>query len=93
MGADVNCNIGIMLKGFCHTLGPHGINNRNVKGRELLYLYKTNNLKFFYLILGIKIMLHIDRLMTKSRRTCWIVVFAAINFLNKLVTAKLQNWE
>ena len=26
-------------------MGPHGIDNMNIKGRELLYLYKTNNLK------------------------------------------------
>ena len=45
MGADVNCNVGIASKRFCNTLGPHGIDNRNNKGRELLYLYKTNNLK------------------------------------------------
>ena len=30
---------------FCNILAPHGIDNRNIKGRELLYIYKTNNLK------------------------------------------------
>ena len=45
MGADVNCNVGISSPCFSHMLGPHGIDNRNIKGRELLYIYKTNNLK------------------------------------------------
>ena len=45
MGADVNCNVGIRTRSFGDVLGPHGINNRNLKGKELLYLYKTNNLK------------------------------------------------
>ena len=46
MGADINCNVGVTSKQFSDTLGPHGIDNRNIKGRELLYLYKTNNLNF-----------------------------------------------
>ena len=45
MGAYINCNVGITSPRFKHTLGPHGIDNQNNKGRELLYLYKTNNLK------------------------------------------------
>ena len=45
MGADINCNVGVVSKRFGDTLGPYGIDNRNIKGRELLYLYKTNNLK------------------------------------------------
>ena len=45
MWADINCNVGITSKLFSNTLGPQGINNRNIKVRELLYLYKTNNLK------------------------------------------------
>ena len=45
MGADINCNVGVTSKRFSDTLGPHGIDNRNIKGIELLYLYKTNNLK------------------------------------------------
>ena len=45
MGADINFNVGAMSKRFSDTLVPHGIDNRNIKGRELLYLYKTNNLK------------------------------------------------
>ena len=45
MGADINCNVGVTSKRFSDTLGPHGIDNRNIKGRELLYLYKTNKLK------------------------------------------------
>ena len=46
MGADINCNVGITSKRFSNTLRPQGINNKNIKGRELLYLYKTNNQKF-----------------------------------------------
>ena len=45
MGADVNCNVGVTSKRFSDTLGPHGIDNRNIKVIELIYLYKTNNLK------------------------------------------------
>ena len=45
MGADINRNVGVTSKVSSDTLGPHGIDNRNIKGRELLYLYKINNLK------------------------------------------------
>ena len=45
MGADISCNVLITSPRFSHTLRPHWIDNRNLKGRELLYLYKTNNLK------------------------------------------------
>ena len=45
MGADINFNVGVTSKQFSDTLGPHGIDNRNIKVRELLYLYKTNNLR------------------------------------------------
>ena len=45
MGVDINCNVSITSKRFSNTLVPQGINNRNIKGRELLCLYKTNNLK------------------------------------------------
>ena len=45
MGADINFYVGIRTRSFSDTLGPHGIDNRNLKGKELLYLYKTNNLK------------------------------------------------
>ena len=41
--ADINCNVGIRTRSFSDALGPHGINNRNLKVKELLYLYKTNN--------------------------------------------------
>ena len=44
MGADINCNVGVMSKRFSDTVVPHGKDNRNIKGRGLLYLYKTNNL-------------------------------------------------
>ena len=43
MGEDINFNAGITSKRFSDTLGPHGIDNINIKGRELLYLYKTIN--------------------------------------------------
>ena len=43
--ADINFNVGITLERFSNTLGPQGINIRNIKGQELLSLYKTNNLK------------------------------------------------
>ena len=45
MGADVNCNVGKRPKRFKDILGPHGLDNRDLKGRELLYLYKSNNFK------------------------------------------------
>ena len=45
MGADINCNVGVTSKLFSDTLGTNGIDNRNIKGRELLYLYKTKTLK------------------------------------------------
>ena len=45
MGADINCNFGVTSKRFSDTLGPHGIDNRIIIGRELIYLYKNNNLK------------------------------------------------
>ena len=45
MGADVNFNVGIIFKRLKDILGQHGLDNRNLKGRELLYLYKSNNFK------------------------------------------------
>ena len=45
MGAYINCYVGLTPKTFSDILGPYGINNINIKGIELLYLYKTNNLK------------------------------------------------
>ena len=33
------------VKKISDTLGLHGIDNINIKRRELIYLYKTNNLK------------------------------------------------
>ena len=45
MGADVNCNVGKISKRFKDILGPHGLDNRNLKGREILYLYESNNFK------------------------------------------------
>ena len=45
LGADVNCNTGIRILMFKDTLGLHGIRNRNLKGKDLLYILKSNNLK------------------------------------------------
>ena len=45
MGEDVNCNVGKISKRFKDILGPHGLYNRNLKGRQILYLYKSNNFK------------------------------------------------
>ena len=45
MGADINFIVGFASQPFSGTLVPHGIDNRTIKGRELLYLYKTNSLK------------------------------------------------
>ena len=93
MGADINCNVGITSKRFINTLGPQRINNRNIKRRELLYLYETNNLKIFYNILSITITLHIDRLMTRSQHTCWTILYPMINYSKESATAKSQNLE
>ena len=93
MGADINCNVGVTSKLFSDTLGPHGIDNRNIKGRELLYLYKTNNLKNLLSYFKHKIISHIDRLTIKSQHICWTTLYAATNYSKGLVTAKLQNQE
>ena len=45
LGADVNCNLGIRTPMFRDVIGPHGINNRNNKGKDILYLLKSFNLK------------------------------------------------
>ena len=45
MGADANFNVSKTSKRFKDILGPLGLDNRNLKGRELLYLYKSNNFK------------------------------------------------
>ena len=45
MGVDNNFNVGITSKKFSDTLGLHATDIRNIKGRELLCLNKTNNLK------------------------------------------------
>ena len=44
-GYDVNTNLGVMLKMNRRAIVPHGINNRNKKGRRLLGLLSANNLK------------------------------------------------
>ena len=47
-GQYVNCNIGVWSKMFCDVIGPNGINNRNAKGKDLLFL--LNSIKFRVLI-------------------------------------------
>ena len=47
-GQYVNCNIGIRSKMFRDVIGPYGINNRNAKGKDLLFL--LNSIKFIVLL-------------------------------------------
>ena len=44
-GNDVNANLGIRSKMYGKTLGPWGINNRNMQGRRLLGFFSNNQLK------------------------------------------------
>ena len=44
-GQDVNANLGIRSKMYGKTLGPWGINNRNMKGRKVLGFFSNNQLK------------------------------------------------
>ena len=44
-GHDVNANLVIRSKMYGKTLGPWGINNRNIKGRRLLSFFSNNQLK------------------------------------------------
>ena len=44
-GHDVNANLGTRSKMYRKTLGPWGINNRNMKGRRLLGFSSHNQLK------------------------------------------------
>ena len=45
LGADVNCNVGIRSTMFWDVVGPHGLSNRNLKGKDLLYFLKSNQFK------------------------------------------------
>ena len=45
LGADVNCNVGVRSTIFSDVVGPNGIGNRNQKGKDLLYLLKSNRLR------------------------------------------------
>ena len=47
-GQDVNCNIRIRSEMFGNVIGPYGINNRNAKGKDLLFL--LNSIKFIVLL-------------------------------------------
>ena len=44
-GQDVNANVGVRSKLYGEVLAPHGINNRDNKGRNLLNLLKFKNLR------------------------------------------------
>ena len=43
-GQDINCNIRIRFNMFRNVIGPYSINNRNAKGKDLLFL--LNSIKF-----------------------------------------------
>ena len=43
--ADVNCNVGTWSTMFRDAIGLHGLSNRNFKGKDLLYLLKSNQFK------------------------------------------------
>ena len=45
LGADVNSNVGIQSTMFQDVIGPNGLSNRNLKGKDLLYLLKSNQCK------------------------------------------------
>ena len=47
-GQDVNSNIGVRFNMFRDVIGPNGINNRNAKGKDLLFL--INSIKFRVLL-------------------------------------------
>ena len=44
-GHDVNANLGIRTKMYRKTLGPWGIDNRNMKGKGHLGIFSHNKLK------------------------------------------------
>ena len=44
-GHDMNANLGVRLKMYRRSIGPHRINNRNKKEKRLLKLINANNLK------------------------------------------------
>ena len=45
LGADVNCNVGVRSTMFKDVVGPNGLGNRNLKGKDFLFLLKSNQLK------------------------------------------------
>ena len=48
IGADINANIGVSTEennDYAPTLGPHGINKQNSKGRNVLALYMSHDLR------------------------------------------------
>ena len=42
---DVNSNIGVRSKMLCDVIGPNGLDNRNSKGKDLLFLLKSINFR------------------------------------------------
>ena len=44
-GHDVNANIGIRTEMYKSVIGPHGTNNRNMKGCKILNVFKSHQLK------------------------------------------------
>ena len=47
MGGDMNAQVGIRQDGdeYNDVLGPFGLSHRNEKGRDLLQVYQSNNLR------------------------------------------------
>ena len=45
LGADVDCNVGTRSTMFQDVIDPNGLSNRNLKGKDLLYLLKPNQFK------------------------------------------------
>ena len=41
----MNCNVGTWSTMFRDVVSPHGLSNRNLKGKDLLYLLKSNQFK------------------------------------------------
>ena len=42
IGTDISYYIGIQIKIFSDVVGTHGIDNWNTKGKDFLFLLKTN---------------------------------------------------
>ena len=91
MESDINCNVGVTSKLFSDPLRPHGINNRNIKWSELLYLYKTNNLKILLSYFKHNNYITYRSFNDKSQHICRTTLYVAVNYSKGLVTTKVQN--